>query len=210
MERRPDQGRLVARARQRAEIVLAPHAAAQHDLGVREARAEPPGRLRLRAGPRADAGEIEHDERPDARRPRRGRQLGRLGPGHRGRSAQEPAVAMIQAEDAVRPAPLARSRRIRDRGEVARVPQRLGADDDPRRPAGDGAAGVVGRRHAGVEPDATGRARRSPGRRRRDRRCRRWRRGPPRSRRPSRGARGSRERARPGPPRRDSTLWTGA
>ena len=75
------------------------------------------------------------------------------GPGHGGRSAEKPALAMVQAEDAVRPGPAGRSRRVCDRSQVAHVPQGLGPDDDPRRPVGDGAAGIVGRRHAGVEPD---------------------------------------------------------
>ena len=43
VEHRPDQGRLVARARERGEVVLAPHPAAHHDL-------------RVAAGPRARAG----------------------------------------------------------------------------------------------------------------------------------------------------------
>ena len=60
---------------------------------------------------------------------------------------------MVQAEDAVRAAPAGGARRRADLGQVAHVPQRLGPDDHPRRPVGDGAPGGVGRRDAGVEPD---------------------------------------------------------
>ena len=70
MESRAHQRRLVARGLEREQIVAPAHAAAQHDLGIREMPAQPAGRLGLGPGARADAGQIQHDERPDPRRPR--------------------------------------------------------------------------------------------------------------------------------------------
>ena len=60
---------------------------------------------------------------------------------------------MVEAQDAVGPPPAGRLHGLRHRRQVARVSQSLGTDDDPCGPAGNGAAGVVRRRHASVEPD---------------------------------------------------------
>ena len=131
--------------------------------------------------------------------------------GHFRRAAEEPAVAMVQAEDAVRPAPAGRARRRSDRRQVAHVPQRLGADDDPRRPAGRRRGG---RRRPSATPASSQTDSPRAGDRLDDRamicRCRRSRRGPPRSRRPQpRRSRKPRASAT-GSAEGDSTLLTGA
>ena len=77
----------------------------------------------------------------------------RAGLRHGGRAAQEPAVPVVQAEDAVRAARGRRCHRFGERGQVGDVPQRLRPDDDARGPGRHGAARVVRRRHPRVEPD---------------------------------------------------------
>jgi hypothetical protein len=60
---------------------------------------------------------------------------------------------VVQAEDAVGAGPRDRSRRGHDGGQIACVPERLGAHDHSRDAAGRGTRGIRGGRHAGVEPD---------------------------------------------------------
>ena len=77
----------------------------------------------------------------------------RAGVRHGGRAAQEPALAVVQAEDAVDAIPRRRAHGAGDRGQVVDVPQGFRPEDDARGPGRHRAARVVARHDPRVEPD---------------------------------------------------------
>jgi hypothetical protein len=119
VQRGGHEGRLKSLVGQGREVGGVTDAAADHELGLGKRAAQLAGRAELGPFATADPCEVEHDEAANARLPgqrdeRADAQLRDLRA-----SAEEPAVAQIEAEDAGRTAP---AQALHDRAQLARIP----------------------------------------------------------------------------------------